>query len=179
MTEPPNFHVQAPTAYTTPWVIQPGESVTFPTRLPHVTQVDIMQVDCVSLPVSAQLTDAPNQLHMGTRAHQQISANVRLDLVSVLPRTGIESLTPMDVFTCQVGAENPALSVGCTLVTYHGLARVERSGQWQQCVLTECGRPAAHAARLRQFFVSGVTRPRLRRWPSCMVRMPRSAVWRK
>lgn len=61
------------------------------------------------LPASAPPQGAPSQLHMGTRALQQASADVRLDLVSVLPRTCIESLVPADLLACEE-AESPALS---------------------------------------------------------------------
>lgn len=62
------------------------------------------------LPVSASLLGAPNHLHMGTRDGKHTSADVRLDLVSVLPRICIESLAPADLLTCEENAGGPAFS---------------------------------------------------------------------
>ena len=60
------------------------------------------------LPVTIPLTGAPTQLHLGTQAQQQTSADVRLDLLSVLPRTCIESLSPTDLLTCNADTASSA-----------------------------------------------------------------------
>lgn len=54
---------------------------------------------------------APSHLHLGTRSAQQVSADVRLDLVSVLPRARVEGVSPRDLLACDPGgAESLSLS---------------------------------------------------------------------
>jgi N,N-dimethylformamidase len=59
---------------------------------------------------------------MGTRTAQEVSADVRLDLVSVLPRTCIESLSPADLLRCEGETSSSALSA------------------WEQAALREPGK---------------------------------------
>lgn len=62
------------------------------------------------LGVMAPPQGAPSQLQLGTRAFQQPSADVRLDLVSVLARTSIESLAPAALLACDENPNGPTLS---------------------------------------------------------------------
>ena len=57
------------------------------------------------LPVSPPPQGAPNRLHLGSQDEKHVSADVRVDLVSVLPRVYIESLTPTGLLACEEGAD--------------------------------------------------------------------------
>lgn len=52
------------------------------------------------LPCGVLPQGAPTRLRLGTLDAQRISADVRLDLISVLPRGRIEALSPTDLLTC-------------------------------------------------------------------------------
>ena len=43
----------------------------------------------------------PTHLHLGTRPGHQASADARLDLLSVLPRSQVDALSPVDLLTCE------------------------------------------------------------------------------
>jgi len=62
------------------------------------------------LPLAALPARSPSRLHMGTREENHTSADVRLDLVSVLPRVSIESLAPAGLLGCEANADCPTLS---------------------------------------------------------------------
>ena len=63
------------------------------------------------LPLSTPPMGGPSQLHLGTQDESHASADVRVDLVSVLPRVCIESLAPAGLLACEEDADGPALSL--------------------------------------------------------------------
>jgi N,N-dimethylformamidase len=62
------------------------------------------------LPVSTLPLCAPSRLHLGTQDGKHTSADVRVDLVSVLPRVCIEALAPTDLLACEEVVNSPSLS---------------------------------------------------------------------
>lgn len=110
------------------------------------------------LRVCAPLHGAPRQLLMGTRALQQTGADVRMDLVSVLPRACVESLSPAGLLGCEDDAGRSSFSC------------------WEAQALRERGKACLLRRRSRSGALKTARGPVLRHWASTIAHFPVNTV---
>ena len=83
------------------------------------------------LNLSAVPTGAPRCLHLGTRPGEGTAADLRLDLVSVLPRAACEALSPRDLLARDLDALSPwQPSIDVVQRPYTAVRGVRWDGRW-------------------------------------------------